>query len=108
MFKPADRGTRAIRAVQCHRDGCCNDAIYAEGAPCETLLQVDETMSNFADYLHKFGSFETQDVRCAPVVCNDPRSELMTKIRSLMSPWRGPQQFDLIRSRLKARATTLA
>jgi hypothetical protein len=84
-----------------------HDVIYAEGAPCETLLRVDETMSNFGDYLRKFGGSETRAVRCAPVVCDGLRSELMTKVRSLISPLRGPQQFDLIRAQLKKRAMTL-
>lgn len=85
-----------------------HDVIYAEGAPCETLLRVDETMSNFAGYLRKLGGSETRDAQCAPAVCRGRRSELMTKARSLISPLSGPQQLDLIRARLKARAMTLA
>jgi len=85
-----------------------HDVIYAEGAPCETLLRVDETMSNFADYLRQHGESELRDVHCAPVVCKGRRGELMTKARSLVSPVLGPQQLDLIRARLNARAMTLA
>ncbi|MFB9263575.1 Hint domain-containing protein [Bradyrhizobium erythrophlei] len=40
-----------------------HDVIYAEGTPCETLLQVDETMSNFAGYLRKFGGSAKREVR---------------------------------------------
>jgi hypothetical protein len=83
-----------------------HDVIYAEGAPCESLLRVDETMSNFSSYVRKFGM--AQDQYCAPVVCNGRRSVFATKVRRLLSPWRGPQQLDLIRTRLKARAMSLA
>ena len=85
-----------------------HDVIYAEGAPCESLLHVDETMSNFADYLRNFGRSERRDVRCAPIVCNGVRGELMTKARGLISPVLGPQKLDIIRGRLKDRAMTLA
>jgi hypothetical protein len=84
-----------------------HDAIYAEGAPCETLLGVDETMSNFADYVREHGATEASDVRCAPIVCKGRRSELSTRVRSLMSPWLGPQKFDNIRARLELRAMAL-
>jgi hypothetical protein len=84
-----------------------HDAIYAEGAPCETLLRVDETMSNFADYVRKYGAAEAPDRHCAPIVCNGLRSELMTMVRSRVSRWRGPQKLDTIRARLERRATAL-
>lgn len=84
-----------------------HDAIYAEGAPCETLLRVDETMSNFADYVRKYGAAEAPDRHCAPIVCNGLRSELMIMVRRRVSPWRGPQKFDTIRARLEQRAMTL-
>ena len=84
-----------------------HDVIYAEGAPCETLLRVDETMSNFADYVRKHGATEAPDVHCAPIVCNGRRSELSTAVRSLISPWLGPQKLDKIRARLEQRAMAL-
>jgi Hint domain len=85
-----------------------HDVIYAEGAACESLLRVDETMSNFADYERKHGASETQHVHRAAIVCNGRRSELSTRLRSLMSPWLGPQKFDDIRARLEQRALALA
>ena len=85
-----------------------HDVIYAEGAACETLLRVDETMSNFADYLRKHGATEAPQVHRAAIVCNGRRSELTTRLRSLMSPWLGPQKFDDIRARLERRALALA
>jgi hypothetical protein len=84
-----------------------HDVIYAEGAPCETLLRVDETMRNFADYVREHGASEAQDAYCAAIVCNGVRSELSTRIRSLMSPWLGPQKFDDIRVRLEQRAMVM-
>ena len=44
-----------------------HDVIYAEGAPAETLLHVDESFVNFADYLRRYGT-PTDDARCAPIV----------------------------------------
>jgi hypothetical protein len=84
-----------------------HDVIYAEGAPCETLLAVDETMSNFADYLRKYGATEPATGYCAPVICKGRRNEFAVRLRSLMSPWLGPQKFDDIRMALELQATEL-
>jgi hypothetical protein len=85
-----------------------HDVICVEGAACESLLRVDETMNNFADYVRKHGTTEAQHVHRAAIVCNGRRSELSTRLRSLMSPWLGPQKFDDIRARLEQRALALA
>jgi hypothetical protein len=84
-----------------------HDVVYAEGALCETLLRVDETMSNFAEHVRKYGTAEAPERHCAPIVCNGLRSELSTRARSMMSPWLGPQKLDHIRSRLEQRAMAL-
>jgi Hint domain len=81
-----------------------HDVVYAEGAPCETLLRVDETMSNFADYFRSHGAAEAKDRHCAPLLCNGPRAELRTRARSLLSPWLGLQRFDDVRMRLELQA----
>jgi Hint domain len=81
-----------------------HDAIFAEGAPCETLLDADESASNFAEYFRTYGTHETQDVRCAPVVCNGALKELKSRFRSVMSPLLGPQKIDVIRDQLEQRA----
>lgn len=83
-----------------------HDAIFAEGAPCETLLRVDETMSNFADYLRKHGEQDAQAVHCAPIVGHGRRSAMMTRARRLASPWLGPQKVEIIGARLGSRITT--
>jgi hypothetical protein len=79
-----------------------HDVIYAEGAPCESLLRVDETMSNSSGYLRKHG--EIRDQHCAPIVGNGLRSA----IKGLLSPSQSERQLDLVRARLNARATALA
>lgn len=83
-----------------------HDVIYAEGAPCESLLRVDETMSNSSLYLRKHG--ETQDEHCAPIVGNGLRAQIMTEVKGLLSPSQGERQLELIRARLDARAAALA
>jgi hypothetical protein len=40
-----------------------HDVIYAEGAPVETLLEVDERAVNFSEYLRKYGAPKTDEVR---------------------------------------------
>ncbi len=45
-----------------------HDVIYAEGAPVDTLLRVNECAVNFAEYFRKYGTPETQETRCAPWV----------------------------------------
>jgi hypothetical protein len=47
---------------------------------------------------------KSQDVHCAPVFGNGYRSELKSKVRSMMSPWLGPQKIDVIRERQEVRA----
>jgi hypothetical protein len=66
-----------------------HDAIFAEGAPCETLLGIDETAI---------------DAYCAPVFGNGARSEIAWRVHSAMSRWLGPHQVDIIRERLEQRA----
>src|ERR1051326_2211224 len=45
-----------------------HDVIYAEGAPCETLVTVDENAVNFAEYLRQYGPPTIDGARCAPWV----------------------------------------
>lgn len=81
-----------------------HDVIYAEGAPCESLLRVDESMSNSANYLRKHG--ETTAQHCAPIIGNGLRAELVTGVKNLLSPQRD-HHLDAVRARLNARAATL-
>ena len=82
-----------------------HDVIYAEGAPAETLVEVNESAVNFADYLRKYGTSTTAEVRCAPYVhAFGGHPELKSRFRSALSPWidlRNPA--DVVRDRLEER-----
>jgi hypothetical protein len=81
-----------------------HDVIYAEGVPCETLL--DSSMSNFAD-IQAQDRAGGRELHCAPIICNGRRSELAIRLRSLMSPLLGPQRFDDVRIGLERRAISM-
>ena len=82
-----------------------HDVIHAEGARCETLLKVDEFASNFADYLRKYGTPETEELPCAPLL--QGRREIRSRFRHVLSPSQGPHKIDVIRDRLEERAIAL-
>jgi Hint domain len=86
-----------------------HDVIYAEGAPCETLLNVDENAVNFAEYLREYG-VTTKENPCAPLLRYDYRSgEIKSCFRSAISPWIDRrQQVDIIRDKLDARGVALS
>ena len=87
-----------------------HDVIYAEGAPVETLVNVDEGAVNFAEYFRRFGSPKTEEASCARRVSYvGRRSELKSRIRSAVSPWFDRrEQFDVIRDRLEERGAVLS
>jgi hypothetical protein len=87
-----------------------HDVIYAEGAPCETLLNVDEGANNFAEYYRLYGKAETEEAPCAPLVYyNGRRGQIASRIRSAMSPWLDRRtRLDVIRDRLEERGVALA
>jgi hypothetical protein len=82
-----------------------HNAIYAEGAPCETMLTVEECAVNFADYLRLYGHPATPETLCAPRLgCDNARSEIRSRLRSAISPWVDRrQQLDIIRDQLEER-----
>ncbi|MFI4996706.1 MAG: Hint domain-containing protein [Hyphomicrobiales bacterium] len=86
-----------------------HDVILAHGAPCETLLTVDEKADNFAEYFREFGTPQGEDRPCAPVLQFDgASSELKSRLRSAISPWFDRRQpIDVIRDRLEERALAL-
>ena len=82
-----------------------HDVIYAEGAPVETLLEVDERAVNFSEYLRRYGAPIADEVRCAPIAPYGGRDELMSRVRSAISPWLDRREpIDVIRDRLEERA----
>jgi Hint domain len=81
-----------------------HDVVYAEGAPAETLADVDERAVNFAEYLRRYGTPTTQEARCAPLVHIGGRGELKSRFRSALSPWIDLRnQADVVRDQLEER-----
>jgi Hint domain-containing protein len=80
-----------------------HDVIYAEGVPAETLLSVEESAVNFAEYLRQYGPRATDEARCAPHVhIWGGRVELVSRLRSAISPWIDLRnQADVVRDRLE-------
>jgi hypothetical protein len=86
-----------------------HDVIYAEGAPCETLLNVDENAANFAEYLRQYGPPAVDQKPCLPVIKYAyRRGEIKSHFRSAISPWIDRRQrVDIIRDELDARGIAL-
>ena len=86
-----------------------HDVIYAEGAPSETLLEVDESAANFAEYLRRYGPATTKETPCAPLLrYGYRRGEIKSCFRSAISRWIDRrQQVDIIRDKLDARGIEL-
>ena len=87
-----------------------HDVIYAEGASVETLLTVDESAVNFAEYFRRYGTPKTRETPCAPRVSyGGGRGEFKSRIRSAISPWLDRREpLDVIRDRLEERALMLS
>jgi hypothetical protein len=86
-----------------------HDVIYAEGAPVDTVLTVDEGAVNFAEYFRRYGAPEAQEKPCAPRVSyGGGRGEFKSRVRSAMSPWLDRREpLDVIRDRLEERGMGL-
>ncbi len=81
-----------------------HDVVYAEGVPAETLLNVEESAVNFAEYFRRYGTPTTQEPRCAPLVHIGGRSELKSRLRSALSPWNDLRnRADVVRDQLEER-----
>jgi len=82
-----------------------HDIIYAQGAPCETLLRVHENAANYAEYVRVFGVPSSEPVSCAPLhAFNGGRSEIKSRLRSALSPWIDRREkIDIIRDYLEER-----
>ena len=87
-----------------------HDVIYAEGAPVETLVNVDEDAVNFAEYFRR-SELQRQKGLPAPGVFSydGRRSELKSRVRSALSPWLDRrEQIDVICDRLEEREAMLS
>ena len=87
-----------------------HDVIYAEGVPAETLINVQESAVNFADYLRQYGTAATDEEHCAPHIhIWGGRPELVSRLRSALSPWIDLRnQADVVRDRLEERGIMLS
>jgi Hint domain len=85
-----------------------HDIVQAEGAPCETLLHVDESAVNFAAYLRMYGEPREAVRPCVPIRLAGHRSRLKSHLRSALSPLVDRREkVDIIRDRLEDRALTM-
>lgn len=86
-----------------------HDVIFAQGAPCELLLKMDENASNFSEYVRRYGHPVADERPYAPMLAfNGTRSEVASRIRSAISPWfdiRRP--LDIIRDRIEERGLAM-
>jgi Hint domain len=86
-----------------------HDVIFAEGAPCESLLKMDENANNFSEYVRRYGHPVADERPYAPMLAfNGARSEVASRIRSAISPWfdiRRP--LDVIRDRIEERGLAM-
>jgi hypothetical protein len=87
-----------------------HDIIYAAGAPCETLLDVDEGAVNFVEYLRMYGAPSEMTQPGIPVRSfYSNRSKMMSHLRSALSPLVDRREkIDLIRDLLEERAKTMS
>ena len=85
-----------------------HDVIYAEGAPVETLLNVDESAVNFAEYFRVYGVPTSNEVPCLPMLTNWRRSGLKSRFCSAMSWIDRRKRIGAIRDRLEKRAIALS
>jgi hypothetical protein len=87
-----------------------HDVIFAEGAPCESLLKMDENANNFPEYVRRYGRPAADERPYAPLLAfNGTRAEVASRIRSALSPWfdiRRP--LDIIRDRIEERGLAMA
>jgi hypothetical protein len=86
-----------------------HDVIYAEGAPTETLLEVDESAANFAEYFRQYRPVTAKETPCAPLLRYEyRRGEIKSCFRSAISPWIDRREpVDIIRDKLDARGIVL-
>jgi hypothetical protein len=87
-----------------------HNVIYANGAPCETVMNFDEGAVNFVEYLRRYGPPTAQEAPCAPLLSLiGRRSEIKSRFRSAVAPWMDRRQkVDIIRDELEERGIVLS
>ena len=86
-----------------------HNVIYAEGAPCETVMHGDESAVNGLEYLRRYGNAKVHEAPCVPLLSfNGGRNELKSRFRSALSPWIDRRQkLDIIRDEVEERGIAL-
>jgi len=86
-----------------------HDVIYVEGAPVETLLEVDEGAVNFAEYFRRYGAPTGGEVPCLPVLSDFRRGNgLGVRVRSAVTWADRRRQIRAMRDRLAQRGLALS
>ena len=85
-----------------------HDVIYAEGAPVETLLNVDESAVNFADYFRTYGVPNDSEAPCLPMLVNWRASGFKSRFCSAISWNDRRKRIALIHDRLEERARAVS
>jgi hypothetical protein len=85
-----------------------HDVIYAEGAPVESLLDVDDRIVNFADYFRKYGVPTGNEPPCLPFLSNWRGSGLKSRFCGAISRGNRRKRIGVIRDRLEQRAIALS
>jgi Hint domain len=85
-----------------------HDVIYAEGAPVESLLEVDDRAVNFADYFRKYGVPTGEELPCLPFLSNCRRRGLKSLFGAAISWNDRRKRIGVIRNRLRQRAIALS
>ena len=85
-----------------------HDVIYAGGAPVETLLNVNESAVNFADYFRTYGVPTGDEAPCLPMLVNWRQAGLKSRARSALSWNNRRKRIAAIRDRLEERAIALS
>jgi Hint domain len=85
-----------------------HDALYVEGAPCESLMAGDQEAERLPEYPGPFEARPIPAAICAPLGFNGGCSELRSRLRSALSPWfECRHRVDVIRDELDRRASVL-
>ena len=86
-----------------------HNVIYAEGAPCETVMRGDESAVKGPEYLRRSGHVKVQEAPCVQLLSfNGGRNELKSRFRSALSPWIDRRQkLDIIRDEVEERGIAL-
>lgn len=86
-----------------------HDVIYAEGAPVETLLSVDEGSANFAEYFRMYGEPTRDETPCLPILSTYRQgSDLKSRFRRAASTFDRRRQIAAVRERLAQRGLMLS